>query len=453
MNKTIKTMLCALLCSALFAGSVVALAACGENEEPPQNVCTEHVDSDQDGKCDVCGEDVPVQGGEEQADPDDLNTGYFGTNLNGQKDVFIHLYPNGYCFLSSASINGILRYEVKEETVEVPTSEDGSTPAQSCEKTLIVYNEDGSVHATFGYHDGKLYTGSYLFYLAYEWEGTEPKPSYVESTTFRSYREVGGSKFNSFNLGVDGTFSDELADETVTGTWEAGENSYIFYVDGAKYAELVMASETSAALTYADGSEKQLYTGDGEVAVVTLKGTIDASVVGFEMAVTLSINTDGSAKLSYGMEVDGTAEKTDTGYTVEINGVEFAVTETDGAYTADLPLAVIDERMGELTVTLSGGSEVSEKVVMTGSDSSLGIEIAVTLTIDGGTARVEADVFGQSQAVDGTAAETETGYLVDFNGTEVTVTLIDGVYTAQMPLSVISPNLASITVALASAAE
>ena len=69
MNKTSKTMLCALLCSALFAGSVVALAACGENEEPPQNVCTEHVDSDQDGSAMSAGKMSPFRAARSKPTP------------------------------------------------------------------------------------------------------------------------------------------------------------------------------------------------------------------------------------------------------------------------------------------------------------------------------------------------------------------------------------------------
>ena len=60
-----KKRLFALLLAMLMLVSVFALASCG-GDDP----CTEHVDADEDGKCDVCQEAMPDDGDDEEEEPE-----------------------------------------------------------------------------------------------------------------------------------------------------------------------------------------------------------------------------------------------------------------------------------------------------------------------------------------------------------------------------------------------
>lgn len=55
-----KRILCLILALAMMISCVAILASCGE-EDTPNTGCTEHVDDDKNGKCDVCGEEIIKQ--------------------------------------------------------------------------------------------------------------------------------------------------------------------------------------------------------------------------------------------------------------------------------------------------------------------------------------------------------------------------------------------------------
>ena len=79
-----KKLLAMLALSAVLAMSAGLLAACIDPKEPdePDTPCTEHVDGNNDGKCDNCGEDVgsePVTPPEEEVK---LTDGVFSNQMD-----------------------------------------------------------------------------------------------------------------------------------------------------------------------------------------------------------------------------------------------------------------------------------------------------------------------------------------------------------------------------------
>lgn len=60
MKKGMKAVISMLLATSCCA-TALAFTGCGKTDKPDDNppACTEHVDGDNNGKCDNCGEDMP----------------------------------------------------------------------------------------------------------------------------------------------------------------------------------------------------------------------------------------------------------------------------------------------------------------------------------------------------------------------------------------------------------
>ena len=134
-----KKLLAMLALSAVFAMSAGLLAACTDPKDPdePDTPCTEHVDSNNDGKCDNCGEDMgsePVTPPEEEVK---ITDGVFSNQMDASHEALIKLYEDGTAYLSGFTVSYKGWYEVKEESI--------TTAATAADGTIIdpAAEEDG----------------------------------------------------------------------------------------------------------------------------------------------------------------------------------------------------------------------------------------------------------------------------------------------------------------------
>ncbi len=124
-----KKLLAMLALSAVLAMSAGLLAACIDPKEPdePDTPCTEHVDGNNDGKCDNCGEDVgsePVTPPEEEVK---LTDGVFSNQMDSSHEALIKLYEDGTAYLSGFTVSYKGWFEVKEESITTAaTAADGT---------------------------------------------------------------------------------------------------------------------------------------------------------------------------------------------------------------------------------------------------------------------------------------------------------------------------------------
>ena len=124
-----KKLLAMLALSAVLAMSAGLMAACNDPKDPdhPDTPCTEHVDKDNDGKCDNCGEDM---GGEPVTPPEEetkITDGVFSNQMDASHEALIKLYEDGTAYLSGFTVSYTGWYEVKEEAVRTAnTAPDGT---------------------------------------------------------------------------------------------------------------------------------------------------------------------------------------------------------------------------------------------------------------------------------------------------------------------------------------
>ena len=123
-----KKLLAMLALSAVLAMSAGLLAACTDPKDPDDSdtPCTEHVDSDNDGKCDNCGEDM---GGEPVTPPEEtkITDGVFSNQMDSSHEALIKLYEDGTAYLSGFTVSYKGWYEVKEESITTAaTAPDGT---------------------------------------------------------------------------------------------------------------------------------------------------------------------------------------------------------------------------------------------------------------------------------------------------------------------------------------
>ena len=122
-----KKLLAMLALSAVLAMSAGLMAACTDPEDDdPDTPCTEHVDSDNDGKCDNCGEDM---GGEPVTPPEEtkITDGVFSNQMDSSHEALIKLYEDGTAYLSGFTVSYKGWYEVKEESITTAaTAPDGT---------------------------------------------------------------------------------------------------------------------------------------------------------------------------------------------------------------------------------------------------------------------------------------------------------------------------------------
>lgn len=134
-----KKLLAMLALSAVLAMSAGLLAACNDpkDTDEPDTPCTEHVDSNNDGKCDNCGEDMgsePVTPPEEEVK---ITDGVFSNQMDASHEALIKLYEDGTAYLSGFTVSYKGWYEVKEESI--------TTAATAADGTIIdpAAEEDG----------------------------------------------------------------------------------------------------------------------------------------------------------------------------------------------------------------------------------------------------------------------------------------------------------------------
>lgn len=123
-----KKLLAMLALSAVLAMSAGLLAACNDPKDPddPDIPCTEHVDANNDGKCDNCGEDM---GGEPVTPPEEtkITDGVFSNQMDSSHEALIKLYEDGTAYLSGFTVSYKGWYEVKEESITTAaTAADGT---------------------------------------------------------------------------------------------------------------------------------------------------------------------------------------------------------------------------------------------------------------------------------------------------------------------------------------
>ena len=153
-----KKLIAILALCGCMAMSVGALAACTDSEET--QTCTQHVDADKDGKCDVCGEAM----GEAPVTPDDevkMTDGVYSNVMDATHEALIKLYEDGTVYLAGFTVSYKGWYEVKNEEIK--------TAAVADDGTII---DDAAVEAGKGEKEWLTFDTAIYFWA--DAEKTEP---------------------------------------------------------------------------------------------------------------------------------------------------------------------------------------------------------------------------------------------------------------------------------------
>ena len=167
-------------------------------EEPP--VCTEHVDDDTDGKCDVCGEDMPASAPEPS---EALYTSNVASIYSGQGSAYLALEEGGVFNVyvtfggnTSSWLNGTWTMENEVltvtpsggEAVNCPLTDKAYTVALSlpgAEVDFVIDMDENSVTYTVNY---MLNDGTSTVYTAAEIKGN-PAEAYITAAPAAPTRE------------------------------------------------------------------------------------------------------------------------------------------------------------------------------------------------------------------------------------------------------------------------
>lgn len=117
-----KKFLAILALSGCVAMSAGMLAGCTDPDQP-EEPCTQHVDANNDGKCDVCGEDM---GGGTVTEVK-MTDGVYNNMMDASHEALIKLYEDGTAYLSGFTVSYKGWYEVKDEEITTAATADDGT--------------------------------------------------------------------------------------------------------------------------------------------------------------------------------------------------------------------------------------------------------------------------------------------------------------------------------------
>lgn len=119
MKKKLLAILALCGCVAISVGMLAGCTDPGQQDE----TCTQHVDADHDGKCDVCGEDM---GGGSVTEVK-MTDGVYSNVMDASHEALIKLYEDGTAYLAGFTVSYKGWYEVKEEGITTAAVADDGT--------------------------------------------------------------------------------------------------------------------------------------------------------------------------------------------------------------------------------------------------------------------------------------------------------------------------------------
>lgn len=370
-----KKLLIAMFLALSMAFGTVAFVACDNGEDPPNTTHNEHVDANNDGKCDECGTDMggePVTPGELTltdgiyiSDPIDMGSG------RGNAYNYVRFHDDGifyYAQMANSSTPGgglgqhAGYYEVVEEEYTF-TDETGETPVERVADSYILFTNfdgtdfnlkaDSSVPASniAPMLDDCLY-GIWYDDMKYSHDGD---PDFtIEQETLVAVAEFidPSNPFNVVSIGHNGMFDDGIAFDE--GEWSYDEDTRTYTLTGAYDTATLVVSEDGATAVYTCGETTMTLNNadsaqEGEVsAVVEVKDTTGM--------MTLSFYNDGTYQV-----VAGASGQTQT--------------MQEGEWSLQIPNLTI----GAFETMMTGGDvTVTLTITTTGGD----MQFSFTLTTD-----------------------------------------------------------------------
>lgn len=350
-----KKMLLAVLLASTLTFGTFALAACNGNEEdPPETTHTQHVDANDDGVCDECGE--PMQG--ETTEPEELTLTdgiYISDIIGGNRGYnYVRFHENGvfyYAFMANAETPGGGQaqagyYEVVEEEL---TFEDKTDESQTVERTadsyIVLTNFDGTPCNLRAVNSGETMTNQIPLYDDALWGiwYDDMKYSHDGDPDFTIDQEMAiavaefvdpENSFNTVSIGHNGMFDDNIA-------YDEGEWTY----DDATRAYTLTGSYGTATLVVSEDGATALYTcGDTQLTLNNVNAEVSDEVT----AVVEQTDTTGMMTLSF---------YNDGAYSVTAAGQEVS----SGTWSLEIPYLTV----GSFNTMMTGGDVTVELAITT----------------------------------------------------------------------------------------
>ena len=345
---------------------------------------TEHVDEDQNGVCDICGENMP------SAEPDEAEI-TDGRWQNETGEVFFKLKEDGTFYMAGMFTYDAGTYELVDEETTYYKIEIGQTPAEGDNQTAYTASQKLVMTA----YDGTQYTAAYaedIFWnctiptLAgsmwrtmyqdadYEWDESDEEA--IEIVRVSLPKDAYANLVLYHNL----TFADQTSGYA-EGTWKTTDIGYeLFDEDGAAYATLTRVENGICTYTPAGGTAVTLYetawepigmlSGEKDV---TFAGETSAESVTFELrlwddnSADLQM-TDSSWQIS--TILSGTWEvQTDNSISLTLGETQLTISAPDEESNVSVTLAIAagDVFANDVSVMLSGQSAIVSEVTEIGS--------------------------------------------------------------------------------------
>lgn len=353
-----------LACSMVMGG---ALAGCNNNNNEPEEPCTNHVDvNPKDNKCDNCGADMPAPAVVKDTDG---RWSYYEEGV--QSNLVLKLKEDGTFYYVPLFDDYALAgtWEIKAQSKKYYKIESGNTPDASkgddtteytADKTIILKSYDGAV-LEGAYADGKIYQLPMWMGGASQGGRTlthEPTYNYKEEDE-KAIEVVKVCLNKNANKSLillhNGTLTDNI-NSNITGTWAQTSTGFdLKNSEGTKYASVTKVAEGECTYTPVSGTATTLYT-----EAWTPVYELDNHAEDGENVYTLKLWEDGSAdlvKLDATTGADSTpasgtwTEEDGNVKTVVLGEKEVTVTDEDGLLTVTVKLS--DTETVEVSIRLA----------------------------------------------------------------------------------------------------
>ena len=314
MKKSIKWLICLVTALAVSA-AIGALAACGGGEKDPPAEHTTHVDADSDGKCDECGEDMPVTAPE------------YKTPAKNE-DYWLNVSDNK---------GDIMKENVSEKEISYQFS--------------TIYEHVSNTQPTRTYYLLiNLYGDGYLRAYQYYPEGTlfEYGGYWRNDGTYLTARAL------EYGLAYNGTSNVYTYGQNIELSMSNGTFTFAFSIslgnaDGGLYLRQASFTNQSGAITYATTQAWLDYVGEETGDTVTQPDFSDwapeTESALAEVTLYYGGNTESSVTQPLKFESDGT-------YTIADGAIEGTLEVNDGVFTATGALTY-DAATKTITYTVS----------------------------------------------------------------------------------------------------